>query len=121
MLGVGAVAVSSANPVPVSASPGRSVVTTVRNDYGSVNVTTGAWVELIASTGSVINRLSIFDSSGQTLEIGTGAAASEARLILVFPGGNGSEDVTIPAATRVSIRAVSASATVGELSMNCYS
>jgi len=99
---------------------GRSVVTTIRNDYTSGNVTTGAWVQLVASTGAEVAELEIFDSSGQTLEIGTGAAASEARLILLFPGGNGRVCVHIPAATRVSVRAVSALASVGELNINFY-
>ena len=121
MLGLGSAAVSSSNPLPVSGSKGRSVVTTVRNDYSSTNVTTGAWVELIASTASEINELSIFDSSGETLELGTGAAASETRLMLIFPGGNGREPVQIPSGTRVSIRAVSATASVGELDINFYS
>lgn len=105
---------SSVHPV------GMSVVTTVRNDYGSVNVTAGAWVQLVASLGSTVKELEIFDSSGETLEIGIGAAASETRLILVFPGGNGRVPVAIASGTRVSIRAVSATANVGEIDINFY-
>ena len=99
---------------------GKSVVTTIRNDYTSTSVTTGAWVQLVASTAAAITELEIFDSSGETLELGTGAAAAETRLILVFPGGNGRVPVSIAAATRLSIRAVSANASVGELDINCY-
>lgn len=97
---------------------GRTVVTTVRNDYSSVNVTSGAWVQLVASLGSDVNALDLFDSSGQTLEIGTGAAASEVRLFLVYPGGNGQLPVRIASGTRVSIRAVSATANAGEIDIN---
>lgn len=120
---------TSANAMPVVLASdqagikgflGRTVVTTVRNDYSSTNVTTGAWVQLVASTASIIHEFDIFDSSGQTLELGTGAAASETRLILIFPGGNGRVPVTINAATRVSIRAVSATASSGELDINFY-
>lgn len=100
---------------------GRTVVTTVRNDYTSTSVTTGAWVQLVASLSSEVQEIEIFDSSGQTLELGTGAAASEARLILVFPGGNGRVPVRIASGTRVSIRAVSATANAGELDINFYS
>jgi hypothetical protein len=120
MLGVGTAAVSASNPVP-SYAKGRSVVTFVRNDYSSVNVTTAAYVELIASTGSEINQLEIFDSSGETLKLALGAAASEVDLLLVTPGGNGIIPVNIPAGTRVSIKAVSATASVGEIDINCYS
>lgn len=111
---------SNQTAIPVS-SGGKTVVTTVRNDYSSVNVTTGAWVQLIASTSSTINEFEIFDSSGQTLEIGTGGIGSEQRLILVFPGGNGRVPAQILASSRVSIRAVSANATVGEISINFFS
>lgn len=111
-------------PVSIAAIPaqsGRSVVTTVRNDYSSTNVTTGAWVQLVASLASAVNMIEIFDSSGQTLELGIGAPASETRLILVFPGGNGQVPVSIGSGTRLSIRAVSATANAGELDINLYS
>lgn len=100
---------------------GKSVVTTVRNDYSSVNVGTVTWVELVASLSSAVTELEIFDSSGQTLELGIGAASSETRLILVFPGGNGRVPVAIASGARVSVRAVSATADVGEIDINFYS
>lgn len=103
-----------------TASSGKTVSGTVRNDYTSTSVTTGAWVELISSTAAAVTEIEIFDSSGQTLELGTGAAASEARLILVFPGGNGRVPVSIASGTRLSIRAVSGTASVGELGLNLY-
>lgn len=106
--------------VSVTQASGRSVVTTVRNDYSSVNVTTGAWVQLVASLSATVNMIEIFDSSGQTLEIGTGAVASETRLIILTPGGNGQVPVTIASGTRVSIRAISATASSGELDINFY-
>lgn len=90
----------------------------VRNDYSSINVTTGAYVELVASTASQYRKLQIFDSSGQTLKIAFGAAASEVDKLLVFPGGNDVIEVNLPASTRVSIRAVSATASVGEICIN---
>jgi len=99
---------------------GRSVVTTTRNDYSSSSVTTAAWSQLIASTAADIHEIEIFDSSGQTLELGTGAAAAETRLLLVFPGGNGRVQSFVVSGTRISIRAVSANATVGESSINYY-
>ena len=106
---------------PQAANLGRTSVQFVRNDYGSVNVTTAAYVALIASTSGAANLMEIFDSSGQTLKIAFGAAASEVDQFLVFPGGNGPVSISVPASTRVSIRAVSASATVGEISLNLYS
>lgn len=111
---------SGSNRAIHTSDAGRSVVTTVRNDYSSTSVTTGAWVQLVAATSSEIHAFEIFDSSGQTLELGTGAAASETRLCLIFPGGNHVVPVRIAASTRVSVRAVSATASVGELDINFY-
>lgn len=99
---------------------GKTVISSVRNDYSGVNVTTGAWVELVASTSGVVTEIEIFDSSGQTLEIGLGVAASEVHLFYISPGGNGRTPISIPASSRVSIRAVSANATVGELLFQAY-
>lgn len=115
------IAVAPVAPPPSPA--GRNYITSVRNDYGSVNVTTGAWVQLIAATSAIINGFLLFDSSGQTLELGTGAAAAETRKLLVTPGGfgGGLVPLAIPAGTRVSIRAVSANATSGEISATFFS
>lgn len=96
----------------------KTVTEFVRNDYTGTNVTTGAYVELIASTTSDCTKMRIFDSSGQTLKIATGAAASEVDLFLVFPGGNEEIEVNIPSGTRISIQAVSATAASGEISIN---
>lgn len=92
----------------------------IRNDYSSVNVTTGAYVQLIASTSNTYKEIEIFDSSGETLKIAYGAAASEVDQFLVVPGGNGRIRFNVPTATRISIRAVSATANTGEISVNFY-
>ena len=105
-------------------STGKTLVTRVRRAYASGNVTTGAWVQLIAATpvGSTkgITEIEIFDSSGQTLELGFGGSGSEVSQIYIVPGGNGRLSFMVPTNTRVSIRAVSATAAVGELDINFY-
>ena len=112
------VTLSSDEPA-ISVSQAATTVTEfVRNDYTSTSVTTGAYVELIASTSATVTKMRIFDSSGQTLKIATGAAASEVDLFLVFPGGNEEIEVNIPSGTRISIQAVSATADSGEISIN---
>lgn len=92
----------------------------VRNDYSGVPVTTAAYVTLVASTAQAYQEFEIFDSSGQTLVIAFGAAASEVNKFLVFPGGNGRVRRNVPSGTRISIKAVSANATVGEIDLNLY-
>ena len=54
------------------------------------------------------------------MKIAFGAIASEVDQFLVTPGGQGRITVKIPASTRISIKAVSANATVGEIDLNLY-
>lgn len=98
----------------------RTYVASARLDYTVSNVTTAAWTTLIASTGgSEATRLSIFDSSGETMEIGLGGPGSESRVLLVPPGGI-EEDVVVPAGSRISVRAVTATAVIGEIDVNVF-
>lgn len=96
-------------------------VNRVRLVYSSTNVTTGAWVQLLASVGSTaIKEIEIFDSSGETLELGVGTAGSEVSESYVFPGGNGRIPMQIVANARLAIKAVSATANSGEIIINLY-
>lgn len=103
--------------VTSTAAASRTSVNLARNVYSTTNVTTAAYVQLVASTSDITNQLFIFDSSGQTLVLATGAAASEVDKYYIVPGGNGLINLTIPASTRVSVKAVSATASSGELSV----
>lgn len=91
---------------------------TAYHDYSSVNVTTAAYVELVASTSAAIKQLEIFDSSGQLLVLALGPATSEVDLLYITPGGNGLITQAIPVNTRISIKAVSANATAGFIAVN---
>jgi hypothetical protein len=104
-----------------ASQPGRSKVALLRNDYATTPVTTAAYVQLTASTAATINKLQIFDSSGSTMVLAIGAAASEVDQIYIFPGGQGDVELSIASGSRISVKAVSASATVGELTINCLS
>lgn len=95
---------------------GLAYADSARNDYTSTAVTSGAWVQLIAATAAVAKGLYLFDSSGQTLELGFGAAAAESRRLIITPGGfDGLVQLAIPAGTRLSLRAISATANTGEI------
>jgi hypothetical protein len=99
---------------------GKTAADKARNDYGSTSVTTSAYVQLKASLAAECQEVEIFDSSGQTLVLATGAAASEVDQIYITPGGNGRIPLRIASGTRVSIKAVSATASVGEIDVNFY-
>lgn len=110
-----AVNIASDQTVPISMA-GRAKCLVYRNDNSSVNITTGAYVQVIASTGCVINRLYIFDSSGSALKIATGASLSEIDQLYVPPGGFGAAyELTIPSSTRIAVEALDVNATSGQL------
>lgn len=93
----------------------------IRLEYSTTNVTTTAWVELLLSVGSDnISEIEIFDSSGETLELGVGPSGSEVSQIYVVPGGNGRIPVSLSSLSRLSIKAVSATANSGEIIINLY-
>lgn len=96
-----------------------TVLQTIRNDYSSVNVTTGAWVQLDSSLDHTTGWIELFDSSGQTLELGQGPSGSESRICIIPPGGFAvPRALLLPQGMRLSIRAISASATTGEIDIN---
>lgn len=93
----------------------RSYSDSARYNYAGGTVTTSAWVEVDSSTAAAFNLVCITDQSGQIMELGTGAAASETRVFLIARGFSGCIPLTIAASTRLAIKAVSASATTGDL------
>ena len=102
---------------------GGSLTTTVKDKarYShTVPVTTSAYTTLLASSAAAATEIEIFDSSGETLLLAIGAAASEVDKIYIFPGGNGRVPLTIPAGSRLSIKAVSANTASGECTVNLY-
>lgn len=126
---LGQAAMSASQPVVIASDQSNVPVITkgksranapVRNDYTSTSVTTSAYVQLVASLSSACSEIEIFDSSGQTLVLATGAASSEVDQMIIFPGGNGRVPLAIAASTRVSIKALSATANTGEIDINFY-
>ena len=94
---------------------------TVRVLYSGSNVTTGAWTQISPGFGITINKISIFDSSGQTLKLGVGSIGNETDMhVNVFPGGNGDVTVNITPSTPISIKALSGTASSGELDVNFF-
>jgi hypothetical protein len=92
----------------------------VYNLYSSTGVTTAAYVQMVASTTSATSEIEIYDTSGSILYLATGAAASEVNQIIIPQGGNGRIPLKIAAGTRVSVKAVDATASTGALVINFY-
>lgn len=88
---------------------GYAVADTATKLSGSV--TSGAWVELIASTAAEAHFLQCFESSGYALELGVGGAGSEVRQCFIPPGGTDYPlPLRIPAGSRVSVKAIATTA-----------
>lgn len=103
--------------VPISVGGTAIANAPIFNDYTSVNITTGAYVQLVASTSNAINNIHIFDSSGQAMILAVGAAASEVIQLYVPPGGD-SYTLNIPAGSRIAYKALIATASSGYLLMS---
>ncbi len=104
----------------VNSDASQSPVDKGRYDYSGGTVSTVAYTQLIAATAATASQLEIFDSSGQTLVLAIGAALAEVDQLYIIPGGNGRIPIQIPSGSRLSIKAVSANATVGECTVNLY-
>lgn len=102
---------------PVSITPTtRSKAWNSYLDYSGTPVTTAAYVTVNASTAAQSTILYIFDSSGQGLYLATGGAGSEVDQVFIPPGGWGAGiEITVAAGTRVSVKAVTATANAGFL------
>lgn len=92
----------------------------VNNVYSSTNITTAAYVQLVASLTNDCQEIEIFDSSGQALYLATGGSGSEVNQIIITPGGNGRVKLRIAAGTRISAKAITATANSGSLYINFY-
>lgn len=93
----------------------------IRNQYSSNPVTTSAWVQIYASLPNATRAISVFDSSGQIMVLGVGAAGSEVpQTWYIFPGGTDLVPVYLPSSARISLEAISGTASAGEIDINLY-
>ena len=99
---------------------GGTAVDKARIDYSLANVTTSAYTQLVGALAAEAQEVEIFDSSGQTLLLATGGAGSEADKVYIVQGGNGRIPLRIASGTRVAIKAVTATASSGEIIINFY-
>jgi hypothetical protein len=90
----------------------------VTNLYSSVNVTTAAYVQIIAATAAEVTSIYIADTSGSFMILALGAALSEVDQIYLSPGFAGWIALRIAAGTRVSLKALDANATAGRFIMS---
>ena len=84
--------------------------------YSGTNVTTGAYVTFVAVTPIACSQIVLSDSSGAVIKLAVGAAASEVDLAVMPLSGAFVLSVglnVIPAGSRLSLRAISGTASTG--------
>lgn len=81
--------------------------------YASNNVLTSAYTELVSSSPIPISALQICDTSGKILKIAIGASGEEKDILVVGPNSNAIFSIYIPKGSRLSIKAVDATASTG--------
>lgn len=114
---------STTGAIPVAPLPtSRSLANApyVR-DYSGANVLDSAWAEIVTTLTAAVSRIHVFDSCGYQVRLATGAAASEAEIFRIAPGGDGIVDIAIPAGTRLAIRSASGTIASGTLIINFLS
>lgn len=114
--GVGAAATTTVRTVEAT----QTVQDFAINNNSSTNITTGAYVELIASTSGTARGIEVSDTGGRWYYLATGAAASEVDLLLVPPGGTAILPVQIASGTRLSIKAIDGTSSTGYVGVNIY-
>jgi len=98
------------------------VVETIYNDFSSSNLPGSASspLQLVASLSSAVSKIQIADTGGNFMEIMSGGSGSEVREALIGPGSDSTIELSLPSATRVSIRRIdsTSAASVGAIAIN---
>lgn len=99
-------------------------VATLKLDLSGSNITTVAWRELVASLSAACTAIEIYNPSGATLLLSTGAAGDEVNNVVpytILPGGSG---ILLPQeiarGKRISAKAVDQDATSNWFVMNFF-
>ncbi len=100
------------------ASAGLSKADFAINTNSSTNITSAAYVQLIASTAAAAKQVYIFEGFGTSMKLAFGGAGAEVDQIYVDPGGPGLIPLAVPAGTRVSVKSVATTANTGEFIIN---
>lgn len=99
---------------------GKTPVSFARVEYSSSNVTAAAYTEIISDTGATAGKeVIIFHANGEPIYLAIGAAASEVDQMIVIPGGfNHPVELSVPANSRLSVKALSNTITTGQIIIN---
>lgn len=99
----------------------QTAITKAKNDCSSTNITTSAYVQLIAAVGTGINQIEVYNPTTKVLILAVGAAGSEVDLCYLFPTAvKETHRVWIEGGKRISVKADASNATTGILYVNLF-
>lgn len=89
---------------------------------GGAPLSTASYTQLFAaaSVTAAVTRVHVGDTGGQFLILATGGSGSEVDQIYLSPGFGGFIDWTIPAGTRIALKALNTNATSGTFIMTLF-
>ena len=85
-------------------------------DYTGGSVTTSAYQTVVGSTANKCTQLYIADTSGSAMILAVGGVGSEVDQLYIGPGGSDSPyELAVASGSRVSIKALDVTASVGRM------
>lgn len=105
--------------IPCGKVPGGYGIAPIFLDTSSTNVTSSAYVQLVASTAAAATWVNVFNGSAQPLVLAVGASSSEVDKIgIPASGSTGGVNLYIPAGSRLSVKSKGSTASSGLLIVN---
>jgi len=113
----GKVDITASTPLPVTLS-GASNLDVVASYNISFSNLTISYFQVVASTADAIDRIAMYETTGETIQLAIGGSGSEVLKLTIGPGCDQIIDVNIPAGSRIAVRTVGSNATAGSLILN---
>ena len=99
-------------------------VTSLVLDASFSSISTGSWTEVSTSVPKASSMVEIFNSTGATLAVSTGAAAQESHHVLPYTVLQGGSSILVPleitANNRLSVKSLDNASTSGVLVLNLF-
>ena len=107
--------ISTGTKLPVE-SQGRLKGWLATYDYTSGSVTTSAYQTVLGSTSNKCSQLYIADTSGSAMILAVGGVGAEVDQLYIGPGGSDAPyELAVAASSRISIKALDTTASVGRM------
>lgn len=89
----------------------------------STNITTSAYVQLVAKLVGTVEAIQFYNGTSSTLALASGASGSEVNQVLLGPGLSDiiPVETLFPKGSRMSITAIDANASTGNVAINFLS